>query len=76
MAHPLRQLSSAAIVARDMLHSFPSIRTGLMVSIGGGASSASHDIRQGDIVLAMRRTGFLDQPLMILRTAVNRLEAQ
>ncbi|KAL6913369.1 hypothetical protein FSST1_011129 [Fusarium sambucinum] len=42
--------TSAATVARDMLRSFPSIRFGLMVSIGGGAPSAKHDIRLGDIV--------------------------
>lgn len=45
-------LSSAAIVARDMRHSFPSIRIGLMVGIGGGAPSAKHDIRLGDIVVS------------------------
>jgi len=31
--------SSAASLARDMLHSFPNIRIGLMVGIGGGAPS-------------------------------------
>ena len=30
---------SAAIVARDMLHSFPNVRISLMVGIGGGAPS-------------------------------------
>ena len=44
--------SSAASVARDMLHSFPSIRFGLMVGIGGGAPSERHDIRLGDIVVS------------------------
>ena len=45
-------ISSAASVARDMLHSFPNIRIGLMVGIGGGAPSQKHDIRLGDIVVS------------------------
>jgi nucleoside phosphorylase len=90
--------SSAASVARDMLHSFPNVRIGLMVGIGGGAPSPKHDIRLGDIVVSaprdgnggvfqydfgktiqgqsFRTTGFLNQPPMVLRTAVNGLKAQ
>ncbi|KAL5312911.1 hypothetical protein ACEPPN_019337 [Leptodophora sp. 'Broadleaf-Isolate-01'] len=49
--------SSAAMVARDMLHSFPNIRIGLMVGIGGGAPSSKHDIRLGDIVVSAPRDG-------------------
>jgi nucleoside phosphorylase len=49
--------SSAAIIARDMLHSFPNIRIGLMVGIGGGAPSQKHDIRLGDIVVSAPRDG-------------------
>lgn len=45
-------IASAASVARDMLHSFPNIRFGLMVGIGGGAPSLKHDIRLGDIVVS------------------------
>jgi nucleoside phosphorylase len=45
-------ISSATSVARDMLHSFPNIRIGLMVGIGGGAPSPKHDIRLGDIVVS------------------------
>jgi nucleoside phosphorylase len=45
--------SSAAGVARDMLHSFPNVRIGLMVGIGGGAPSPKHDIRLGDIVISL-----------------------
>src|SRR4051812_7803600 len=37
-------ISSATGVAKDMLHTFPNIRVGLMVGIGGGAPSAKHDI--------------------------------
>jgi nucleoside phosphorylase len=47
--------SSAAGVARDMLHSFPNIRIGLMVGIGGGAPSRRHDIRLGDIAVSAPR---------------------
>lgn len=50
-------VSSAACVARDMLHSFPNIRVGLMVGIGGGAPSKSHDIRLGDVVVSAPREG-------------------
>jgi nucleoside phosphorylase len=49
--------SSAAIVARDMLRSFPNVRIGLMVGIGGGAPSSKHDIRLGDIVVSAPRDG-------------------
>jgi nucleoside phosphorylase len=44
--------SSAASVARDMLHSFPNIRIGLMVGVGGGAPSSKNDVRLGDIVVS------------------------
>ncbi|CAI4212055.1 unnamed protein product [Parascedosporium putredinis] len=44
--------TTAATVARDMLHSFPNVRIGLMVGIGGGAPSWRHDIRLGDIVVS------------------------
>ncbi|KAH0547754.1 hypothetical protein FGG08_000011 [Glutinoglossum americanum] len=50
-------ISSAVGVARDMLHSFPNIRIGLMVGIGGGAPSPKHDIRLGDIVVSAPRDG-------------------
>ncbi|KAJ5523286.1 ankyrin [Penicillium frequentans] len=49
--------SSAANVARDMLHSFPNVRIGLMVGIGGGAPSSKHDVRLGDIVVSAPRDG-------------------
>ncbi|KAK6501952.1 hypothetical protein TWF481_009770 [Arthrobotrys musiformis] len=50
-------IAAAASVARDMLHSFPNIRIGLMVGIGGGAPSQRHDIRLGDIVVSAPRDG-------------------
>jgi WD40 repeat protein/nucleoside phosphorylase len=49
--------SSAGRVAEDMLHSFPNIRIGLMVGIGGGAPSPNHDIRLGDIVVSIPFNG-------------------
>lgn len=49
--------STAASVARDMLHSFPNVRVGLLVGIGGGAPSGKHDIRLGDIVVSTSRDG-------------------
>ncbi|KIM99796.1 hypothetical protein OIDMADRAFT_200968 [Oidiodendron maius Zn] len=50
-------IASAAIVARDMLHSFPNVRIGLLVGIGGGAPSPKHDIRLGDIIVSEPRDG-------------------
>jgi nucleoside phosphorylase len=46
---------SATSVARDMLHSFPNVRIGLMVGVGGGAPSQKHDIRLGDIIVSTPR---------------------
>ncbi|KAG7423376.1 Ankyrin repeat and KH domain-containing protein 1 [Fusarium oxysporum f. sp. raphani] len=88
----------AAAVARDMLGSFPNIRIGLLVGIGGGAPSPHHDIRLGDIVVSSRdggkggvfqydfgktiqnqsfqETQVLDQPPMVLRTAVSALKGR
>ena len=43
--------TNAAVVARDMVRTFPNIRIGLMVGIGGGAPSKHHDIRLGDVVV-------------------------
>ncbi|PIG81541.1 hypothetical protein AARAC_012041 [Aspergillus arachidicola] len=47
---------SATAVARDMLHSFPNVRIGLMVGIGGGVPM-KHDIRLGDVVVSAPRDG-------------------
>jgi nucleoside phosphorylase len=47
--------SSAGRVASRMLLSFPNVRIGLMVGIGGGAPSPKHDIRLGDIVVSATR---------------------
>ncbi|KAK2790234.1 hypothetical protein FQN52_005731 [Onygenales sp. PD_12] len=42
----------AATAATRMLASFPSIRIGLMVGIGGGIPSKKNDVRLGDIVVS------------------------
>jgi nucleoside phosphorylase len=49
--------TNAAIVARDMARTFPNIRFGLMVGIGGGVPSEGHDIRLGDIVVGISKNG-------------------
>ena len=50
-------IASAARVARDMLRTFPAIRFGLMIGIGGGAPSPHHDIRLGDVVVSIPGSG-------------------
>ncbi|KAI0449366.1 hypothetical protein F5B21DRAFT_494476 [Xylaria acuta] len=50
--------NSAANVANNMLRTFPHIRIGLMVGIGGGAPSKEHDIRLGDVVVSMPSNGY------------------
>ncbi|KAM0799185.1 nucleoside phosphorylase domain-containing protein [Usnea florida] len=50
-------IASAATVAKDMLHSFESVRIGLIVGIGGGAPSQKNDIRLGDVVVGCPTMG-------------------
>ncbi|RFU30804.1 hypothetical protein B7463_g5547, partial [Scytalidium lignicola] len=91
-------ISSATAAIKDMSSSFPNVRIGLMVGIGGGAPSPKHDIRLGDVVVSAAGNGkggifqydfgiatqgqefqekqFLNQPPVVLRTAVNGLMAQ
>jgi nucleoside phosphorylase len=49
--------TNAAVVARDMVRTFPNIRFGLLVGIGGGAPSEKHDIRLGDVVIGTSLSG-------------------
>ncbi|KAK9847010.1 hypothetical protein MYU51_021175 [Penicillium brevicompactum] len=49
--------ASAASLATNMRHTFHNIRIGLMVGIGGGVPSESHDIRLGDVVISAPRKG-------------------
>ncbi|KAG9496567.1 hypothetical protein J7337_011343 [Fusarium musae] len=53
---------NAASVARDMLRTFPNVRLGFMVGIGGGVPT-KHDIRLGDVVVGVpkKRSGGLVQ---------------
>ncbi|KAL8393528.1 hypothetical protein RB595_003322 [Gaeumannomyces hyphopodioides] len=45
--------TSAAVVATHMINSFPNVRLGLMVGIGGGAPRPrKHNIRLGDVVVS------------------------
>ena len=44
-------LVPATTAAINMLNTFEGIRIGLMVGIGGGAPSAAHDVRLGDVVV-------------------------
>lgn len=49
--------TSAARVAEQMRTTFPAIRIGLLVGIGGGAPSEVHDIRLGDVVVSQTSGG-------------------
>ncbi|KAB8271024.1 hypothetical protein BDV30DRAFT_228526 [Aspergillus minisclerotigenes] len=49
---------TAATAAKQMLCSFPSIKFGLMVGIGGGIPSDDHDIRLGDVVVSQPTGAF------------------
>ncbi|KAB8209117.1 hypothetical protein BDV34DRAFT_31716 [Aspergillus parasiticus] len=49
---------TAATSAKQMLSSFPSIKFGLMVGIGGGIPSDNHDIRLGDVVVSQPTGAF------------------
>ncbi|KAE8152392.1 hypothetical protein BDV25DRAFT_151245 [Aspergillus avenaceus] len=49
---------SASVVAQQMQSTFPSVRFGLMVGIGGGAPSDAVDIRLGDIVVSKPTDNF------------------
>lgn len=50
-------IGSAASVAKDLSRSFPNIRIGFMVGVGGGAPSERHDIRLGDVVVSAPGNG-------------------
>lgn len=50
-------IATAPRVVRDMLHSFPNVKIGLMVGIGGGAPSSKYDIRLGDVVVGFPHNG-------------------
>ena len=82
--------NNAAAVTSNLMRSFPSIRVGLMVGIGGGAPRTI-DLRLGDVVVGNRvmqydlgkviedcqiqRTGVPRSPKTDLSTAVSKLRA-
>ncbi|KAL6819845.1 nucleoside phosphorylase domain-containing protein [Trichoderma camerunense] len=82
--------NSAAVVANNLIRTFPSIRNGLMVGIGGGVPG-SVDMRLGDIVVGYNviqhdlgkmiqgsrvcRTGTPKSPPSSLLAAVSKLRA-
>ncbi|CAH0002529.1 unnamed protein product [Clonostachys byssicola] len=45
-------IANATSVANNMVRSFPHLRIGLMVGIGGGVPSERHDVRLGDVVVS------------------------
>lgn len=49
--------TSATKVAADMQASFPSVKHGLMVGIGGAAPTPKNDVRLGDIVVSVPGNG-------------------
>lgn len=46
--------SSALSVATHMLRTFPNVRIGFMVGVGGGAPSRDNDVRMGDVVVSRK----------------------
>lgn len=50
--------NSASAVVTRMLATFPNLKMGLMVGIGGGVPSKEHDIRLGDVVVSIPTNGF------------------
>lgn len=54
-------LASATGSVKDALRSFPDVRFGLMVGVGGGAPSPRHDVRLGDVVVGVPPAGAGDE---------------
>ncbi|RBQ86696.1 hypothetical protein VDGD_04466 [Verticillium dahliae] len=46
-------ICQATVAAASMVYSFPNVRIGLMVGIGGGVPSARNDIRLGAVVVGV-----------------------
>ncbi|ERF72083.1 hypothetical protein EPUS_05001 [Endocarpon pusillum Z07020] len=49
---------SAAVRADQIKMTFPNIRFGLMVGVGGGVPDEDHDVRLGDVVVSQPSNGF------------------
>ncbi|OJJ48221.1 hypothetical protein ASPZODRAFT_130176 [Penicilliopsis zonata CBS 506.65] len=89
--------TSATAVVSHLESTFPNLRYGILVGIGGGVPSKTADVRLGDVVVSrptgsfggviqydfgkatsggrFQHTGMLNQPPMVLLTAVSQLEA-
>ena len=50
--HGTKGNNVAATVTANLLASFPNVRFGLLVGVGGGIPSKSNDIRLGDVVVS------------------------
>ncbi|KAL3470282.1 purine and uridine phosphorylase [Aspergillus californicus] len=50
-------IAAAAAVVTNLQNSFPNVRIGTLVGIGGGVPSERHDIRLGDVVVSAPRDG-------------------
>lgn len=49
---------NAAVRANQMKATFPGIRFGLMVGVGGGVPDEDHDVRLGDVVVSQPGNNF------------------
>lgn len=50
-------VGSTASVITNVLNTFPNIKVGLMVGIGGGAPTSKNDIRLGDVIVSSPEDG-------------------
>lgn len=60
-------IASATTVAENLMRTFPKIRVGLLVGIGGGIPSKKHDIRIGDIVVSQPSGTFGESDKLFLK---------
>lgn len=60
-------IASATTVAENMMRTFPKLRVGLLVGIGGGIPSKKHDIRIGDIVVSQPSGTFGESEKLFLK---------
>ena len=51
-------LTSAAVVAEQVVSKFPNLRFGLMVGVGGGVPGGENDVRLGDVVVSYPQSTF------------------
>jgi nucleoside phosphorylase len=84
--------NSASTVAQDMRRSFPNIKFGLLVGVGGGIPNKDNDIRLGDVVVCtgvvqydygkslpdgtFERTQALSKPSSTILSALSQMQAR